>query len=659
MSMQPPPSEREVEINDCPNRDRLTRKGTHEEIRRKTGASIITRGVYKAPGTSTPGRALHLFIAGPSPQAVDEAERLIRGIIDEGKRSATALGLQHPDLISAPAGMVVAVPIPIDSQFDVVARLLGPDNGYFDHIARECEGAVELLLRGAEIPSGYSPKYIQSLLSCFCRRCGGSPRLDFAPSAHQSQTPHLTALRLDPGAPNLLDVHLCTPSPDTLRQAAGLVHNLVQTVWTDYRQWCLAQGMVAPPPDALHLPELPQAPTATGAPPPGPSNPPAAVTTPIEAGSVDLAITYRTDGPRVSPEYGARFAAPFPPPPFGGAMSMPMSMPMPIPGPFLPPPTHPFAPLAAFPSGTPPTFLLGGPSGPPSWPALPTQPALAAAAPSPPGPGLAPELPPVPTAYGMAHAALPRPSDPHPAMAQGFAPAGPPAGASALPPPFAFPPPLAPFPGPRPPQARPEAAGPQLPPPMFEERRTKKKDKGVVRTCAPGCAVAGMVADAFASLFALRRPSVGPPQKANMAATGAGTSLENQSPSPVLHQKRPASQISGPGSGLGHGANGDALSPRAAASGMPSDLLTRASGSADAQEGSASPGGSLYAVPQPRLPRAGKAAAPRPQEGRAQAAPAPGSGPGSSAPRGPSLLVPFERPPSRAASHPVSLIPAQ
>ena len=62
----------DIDINDCPNKAALTKKATQQEIMDATGVSILLRGTYKPPGSTSTDRAIHLHLEVGAP--TEEAE---------------------------------------------------------------------------------------------------------------------------------------------------------------------------------------------------------------------------------------------------------------------------------------------------------------------------------------------------------------------------------------------------------------------------------------------------------------------------------------------------------------------------------------------------------------------------------------------------------
>ena len=56
-----------------------------KKIAEETGATVITRGVYKPPHSTTDERALHLYIEAPSQESLNKAVEAINKIIKEPK----------------------------------------------------------------------------------------------------------------------------------------------------------------------------------------------------------------------------------------------------------------------------------------------------------------------------------------------------------------------------------------------------------------------------------------------------------------------------------------------------------------------------------------------------------------------------------------------
>lgn len=161
---------REVEINDRANRRHAI--SNIKTVEARTGAAIVTRGVYYPPDAdpppppSTPNtpldkRKLYLLVTAESADVVDRAVTMIESYLNEslnttggntvhgssGNTSGTIAGNGidrvwcDMDIASAPG-------------FDVLERLRGPGREYFQFIERESGATVELAGRGAI--SGYA-----------------------------------------------------------------------------------------------------------------------------------------------------------------------------------------------------------------------------------------------------------------------------------------------------------------------------------------------------------------------------------------------------------------------------------------------------------------------------------------------------------------------
>lgn len=140
--------EKEVEINHCRNETRyfLCRGTTHDQIHQETGATIKVRGKYKPPGDTSGERSLHLYVTAPNKESLDAAIKKIEQYIkdDQSKKERVTSGVTFTHKVMV--GMEGS-----DPQFDLINKILGPDNSYIDHIKKTT--SAEVVLRGAG--SGY------------------------------------------------------------------------------------------------------------------------------------------------------------------------------------------------------------------------------------------------------------------------------------------------------------------------------------------------------------------------------------------------------------------------------------------------------------------------------------------------------------------------
>jgi len=143
-------------VNSCRPETRyyLCRGTTHDEIGEKTGATIRVRGKYKPPGDTGLERPLHLLITATTQQSLDAAIARIQEIIknDQAKQTAINQGVQFIHKVYV--GMEGT-----DAQFDVLAKIRGPNNSYIDHIQNTSKATV--ILKG--MSSGHLESGLEGL----------------------------------------------------------------------------------------------------------------------------------------------------------------------------------------------------------------------------------------------------------------------------------------------------------------------------------------------------------------------------------------------------------------------------------------------------------------------------------------------------------------
>eukprot|EP00048_Salpingoeca_helianthica_P024908 m.36283 g.36283 ORF g.36283 m.36283 type:complete len:368 (+) comp9664_c1_seq1:40-1143(+) len=139
-----------IEINDSPNRMTLTRKSFMDDVTRRTGASLTTKGKYFAPGEPRDALAkpLHLFLQGPTREAVAEAAAIVNseaGLSDTKGDSSSSSAPPDP-LVAIERVFVNLETIP---SFDIRAEVTGPGGSFLKHIATETEARVWLRGQGS------------------------------------------------------------------------------------------------------------------------------------------------------------------------------------------------------------------------------------------------------------------------------------------------------------------------------------------------------------------------------------------------------------------------------------------------------------------------------------------------------------------------------
>mmetsp|Transcript_7670 Transcript_7670/g.15033 ORF Transcript_7670/g.15033 Transcript_7670/m.15033 type:complete len:456 (-) Transcript_7670:391-1758(-) len=174
----------DIDVNDFPRKGMLTRKQTHEEITKVTGATILVRGRYRPPNDySSDERPLHLHIEADTEEALKKTQELIRELMDaNGGEPATehaaplSMNLAPLHSLSAgPLGPLGAGPMASSSphappprrhdshafkctleigldpnaSHQVRGKLLGPKGSYLRHIQEQSGARVQLSGRGS------------------------------------------------------------------------------------------------------------------------------------------------------------------------------------------------------------------------------------------------------------------------------------------------------------------------------------------------------------------------------------------------------------------------------------------------------------------------------------------------------------------------------
>ncbi|CAD7694672.1 unnamed protein product [Ostreobium quekettii] len=313
---------REVVINDAPNQIRyhLTRRGTQEDIQRRTATVIVTRGTYCPPGAKLDERdkPLHLRILPGAGAGYDDAskeraveaaaaevQRQMRGDqgssvghhgssrpgcslggseqVPYGRGNRAVPGQQPVSLQSYQAKLPIGLQAP--PEFGLASRLQGPDGCYLQHIMKQTGVTVVLQGQGSGGPAGQEP----------------------------------------------LHMLLTSTNSQRLEEAKSLAGNLIDTVRTEYyrRYPAPPAALVRPPatPPPYPLPAAPQ-----------PPMPPTAAT-----------VSYPTIPPYPQAPAYARPPQPPRPPYFNAGHQYYTQPPLPASQPGPPP-----APMPAVPPGRPP-----------------------------------------------------------------------------------------------------------------------------------------------------------------------------------------------------------------------------------------------------------------------------------------------------------------
>ncbi|XP_048231105.1 protein RIK isoform X1 [Ricinus communis] len=160
---------REIVINDAESsiRYKLTKRQTHEEIQKCTGAVVITRGKYRLPNAPPDGeKPLYLHISSGAHLkdtaerilAVDRAAAMVEEILKQGPNLQPALSVVPVASGSGVKALSTCVYLGFDADesLNIAARIRGPDDQYINHIMNETGATVVLKGHGSgnfEIPN--------------------------------------------------------------------------------------------------------------------------------------------------------------------------------------------------------------------------------------------------------------------------------------------------------------------------------------------------------------------------------------------------------------------------------------------------------------------------------------------------------------------------
>lgn len=179
----------DIDINDSTRKGQLTKKQTHEDITKATGASILIRGRYRPPGdTSTEERPLHLHLEARSQEELDAAEAIIREIMGPMAPLTEETVVAPLPLPPPPSTFVPGQPIPVSrptgpppsnaplmhtctlevgvdqaAGYQVRGKLLGPKGSYLKHIQDQTGVRVQLRLLHAVVNAAPCPSALEWL----------------------------------------------------------------------------------------------------------------------------------------------------------------------------------------------------------------------------------------------------------------------------------------------------------------------------------------------------------------------------------------------------------------------------------------------------------------------------------------------------------------
>ncbi|KAJ3267998.1 hypothetical protein HDU76_011531, partial [Blyttiomyces sp. JEL0837] len=143
---------KDIEINDLKNRYLLTRGATQADIKKTTGADIVTRGKYYSDKSQATEKdpPLYLHITAVSEEILEEAVKKVEELIAQAAVplvNERAGGYMARPLVTAN----VFVGFEPDRSFSMRAKIVGPGGAYVKHIQQKTGTKVILKGRG----SGY------------------------------------------------------------------------------------------------------------------------------------------------------------------------------------------------------------------------------------------------------------------------------------------------------------------------------------------------------------------------------------------------------------------------------------------------------------------------------------------------------------------------
>ncbi|KAJ3113886.1 hypothetical protein HDU96_002799 [Phlyctochytrium bullatum] len=124
---------KDIEINDLKNRYLLTKGATQADIKKETGADVVTRGKYYADKKLATEKdpPLYLHITAISQDILDKAVRKIEELIEQA--SVAPQGASAGGYTGVPKGFSTAklmIDFEPDKFFNVRAKIVGPQGSY-------------------------------------------------------------------------------------------------------------------------------------------------------------------------------------------------------------------------------------------------------------------------------------------------------------------------------------------------------------------------------------------------------------------------------------------------------------------------------------------------------------------------------------------------
>ncbi|KAJ3220346.1 hypothetical protein HDU67_000013 [Dinochytrium kinnereticum] len=190
---------KDIEINDLKNRYLLTKGATQADIKKETGADVVTRGKYYADkGLATEkDPPLYLHITAISQDILDKAVAKINELIEQA--SVAPQGTSSGGYTGVPRGYSstkLFIDFEPDKFFNIRAKIVGPQGSYMKHVQQETGCRVFLKGKG----SGY-----------------------------ESQT-------FSSNSDEALHLEITGPNDDALEKAKGLCEDLIRTVREEFER---------------------------------------------------------------------------------------------------------------------------------------------------------------------------------------------------------------------------------------------------------------------------------------------------------------------------------------------------------------------------------------------------------------------------------------
>ncbi|KAJ3102946.1 hypothetical protein HDU97_000185 [Phlyctochytrium planicorne] len=131
---------KDIEINDLKNRYLLTKGSTQAEIKKETGADVVSRGKYYADKKLATEKdpPLYLHVTAISEEILDKAVKKINELIEQA--STAPQGASSGGYLGPPRGYSVTklyIDFEPDKFFNIRAKIVGPQGSYMKHVQAE------------------------------------------------------------------------------------------------------------------------------------------------------------------------------------------------------------------------------------------------------------------------------------------------------------------------------------------------------------------------------------------------------------------------------------------------------------------------------------------------------------------------------------------